>query len=115
MYQYIAQITAAHDGDTITANIDLGFKNWRMEEKLRLFGINTPELRGDTMQAAIAARDFLRGLVLNKTVRIETLKDKQEKYGRYLAKIYVEIEGKEIFVNDLLVEKGFAVAYMADN
>ena len=86
-----------------------------MEEKLRLFGINTPELRGDTMQAAIAARDFLRGLVLNKTVRIETLKDKQEKYGRYLAKIYVEIEGKEVFVNDLLVEKGFAVAYMADN
>lgn len=37
------------------------------------------------------------------------MKDKKGKYGRYLAEIWLECEGKYINVNDLLVAKGYAV------
>ncbi|WP_392392133.1 thermonuclease family protein [Stygiobacter electus] len=48
--------------------------------------------------------------MLGKEILLETIKDKNEKYGRYLGEIYLEMK-KEQFVNinDLLVEKEFAV------
>jgi len=45
---------------------------------------------------------------LNKKVIIQTIKDRKEKYGRYLAEIWIEDKGKYINVNDLLVEKKLA-------
>ena len=60
--------------------------------------------------AGKAAGDFLRDLVLNKNVIIQTIKspsgsDKQEKYGRCLGIIW--LDGANI--NDLLVNKGHAI------
>jgi endonuclease YncB( thermonuclease family) len=46
LYTYKAQITEVYDGDTVTADIDLGFHTWRRDEKLRLYEINAPEMRG---------------------------------------------------------------------
>lgn len=120
MYSYKAKITEVYDGDTVTAEIDLGF-NVKFTEKLRLYGINTPELRGETKSAGEVSRDFLRTMILGKEVEIETIKDKKEKYGRYLAKIWVAettIENanvsntKKIFINELLVRKGLAKEYL---
>lgn len=45
-YTYQAKIISVYDGDTCTAVIDLGFRI-SFEIKLRLAGINTPELRGE--------------------------------------------------------------------
>jgi micrococcal nuclease len=110
LYIYKAFVEEVYDGDTITVDIDLGFKTHLKGEKLRLNRIDAPELKGSTRAKGIKSRDFLREQILGKEIFIETIKDKQEKYGRYLAEVHLET-GKDtsVIVNDLLVEKGFAV------
>jgi micrococcal nuclease len=105
MYEYQALVLAAHDGDTITARIDLGF-HVSITETFRLSRINAPEVIGPTKQLGIDARDFVRNLILNKTILIKTEKDKQEKYGRYLADVYLA-DGR--CLNDLLVDNSLAI------
>ena len=45
MYQYKAKITRIIDGDTVDCDIDLGFKVILAKQRIRLFGIDTPESR----------------------------------------------------------------------
>jgi micrococcal nuclease len=110
LFHYKAIITEAYDGDTVTADLDLGLGVWAHGEKLRLFGINAPEMRGADKVAGTASRDFVRELILGKTVFIQTRKDKKGKYGRYLADIWLEeSEGNWININQRIVEAGHAV------
>ena len=64
LYHYRALVTSVWDGDTITATIDLGLYTKKEKVKIRLYGINAPELKGKTLKDARKSRDFLRGLVL---------------------------------------------------
>ena len=80
-YTYNAIITSAYDGDTVTADIDLGFGVIMKKQKLRLLGIDTPELRGDTLLEARVARDWLREKVLGKDIVVETFKDKKGNFA----------------------------------
>lgn len=110
LYHYRAVISSVYDGDTCTANIDLGFKFYHNGIKLRLTGIDAPELRGESLEAGRASRDYLRGLILDKDVIIETDKDSTGKYGRYIATIYVvQDDGTYVSANDLLVTAGHAI------
>ncbi|MFZ0391028.1 MAG: thermonuclease family protein, partial [Calditrichia bacterium] len=109
LYYYSATVESVYDGDTVKVNVDLGFKTWIHTETLRLARINAPELRGDERPRGLVSRDFLRDLILDKQVVIRTFKDKQGKYGRYLADIYLQREEEWINVNDLLVSEGYAV------
>ncbi len=109
-YHYKAIVKSVYDGDTCTVDIDLGLGTWIKGEKLRLYRINTPELRKEEREAGLKSRDFLRGLIDGKEIIVQTVKDKKGKYGRYLAEILIIDEnGDLINVNDLLVDKGFAV------
>jgi micrococcal nuclease len=103
MYEYKAIVTEVYDGDTITANVDLGF-NISIEEKFRLLNINSPELKGTEKADGLISRDRLREKILNKEVIIKTSKDKKEKYGRYLAEIYLGSEN----INEWLIVEGLA-------
>jgi len=105
LYTYRAHVSKVYDGDTITVTIELGFNAVLKGEKLRFFGINAPEVRGDSKLEGIKSRDWLRNRILNKDIVIRTIKDKKGKYGRYLAIIYLD----DININDELVNKGFAV------
>jgi micrococcal nuclease len=108
LYHYRARVTAVYDGDTCTVDIDLGLGTWIKGEKIRLHRINAPELRGTDAAAGRAARDFLRNLVLDKDVLLQTIKDAREKYGRYLAEVWVEQANQPMNVNDTLVTAGHA-------
>jgi endonuclease YncB( thermonuclease family) len=59
LYNYRAFVTGVYDGDSITVDIDLGFNNWMKNQKVRLYGINTPELRGEERPSGLIARDRL--------------------------------------------------------
>lgn len=107
-YRYRAKIIKAYDGDTVTAIVDLGMNTHRIE-KLRLHGINAPEVRGDERKAGKASRDYLRKFILGRDVVIETTKDKKGKYGRYIAKIFVKSGDQMLNVSDTLVASGHAV------
>ena len=107
MYEYKAKVVKVYDGDTITVDMDLGFKI-RFTESLRLLRINTPEVRGEEREQGLISRDRLRELILDKVIIIKTYKDKKGKYGRYLADIYIDIDEVSTCVNDWLVTEGLA-------
>lgn len=110
LYHYKAIVVDVYDGDTCTVDIDLGLNSWIRGEKVRLYRINTPELRGNERPEGIISRDFLRKMILGKEVFIETVKDKKGKYGRYLADIWLKDENDSwVNINDLLVQQGYAV------
>ncbi len=107
MYNYKAKIISVYDGDTVTALVDLGFLHFQ-EMKLRLYGIDTPEMRGPEKVEGKKVRDILREMILNKDVEIHSYKDKQGKYGRYLANIIID----GLDVNQWLVDNGHAKLYL---
>lgn len=111
MYVYKAKIVDVHDGDTVTAIVDLGFHT-QIEIKVRLFGINAPELKGETKNEGLKSKNRVIDLILNKVVTLKTHKDKQEKYGRWLAEIYLPNQTKSI--NNLLVEEKLAIPFMVE-
>ena len=88
MYEYKAKIVRVIDGDTVDALVDLGFET-HVHRRLRLFGIDAPEIRGPSREHGEAAKEYLASLVDQCEVLVSTTRDKREKYGRYLAKIYV--------------------------
>jgi len=106
-YIYKAFVTGVYDGDTITVDIDLGMDTWKMNVKMRLARIDTPEMRGAEKEAGKVVRDYVRGMLLNKDVVIKTEKDKTGKYGRYLAEVFID----DMNVNDHLLEEGMATEY----
>ena len=82
-----------YDGDTCTADVDIGFKVTVRGEKIRMARINAPEIRGANRKAGLASRDYLRDLILDREVLLKTIKDKRGKYGRYLGEIIVKKGG----------------------
>jgi micrococcal nuclease len=102
-------VTAAYDGDTITVDIDLGLKTVVKGEKIRLNRINTPEVRGPEKVAGKVSRDWLRDRIVDRSILIETFKDKKGKYGRYIGEIWLPENGGYTNINDELVERGLAV------
>ncbi len=114
MYTYIAKVLHIVDGDTLDVEIELGFKiTQRM--RLRLNGINTPEVRGKTKIAGLKSKQFvIDELEAAKIVVITTYK--QGKYGRYITDLYYhdrKILAKNIFkrgkcLNKVLLKKKLA-------
>lgn len=110
LYHYKAIVKSVYDGDTCTVDIDLGLHTWINGEKIRLNRINAPEVTGKERPKGLKSKEHLKSLLLNKEIFIETIKDKKEKYGRYLAEIWIEQSpDKYVNVNDLMVKDGFAV------
>ncbi len=114
MYEYQARVVEVIDGDTVKADIDLGFSITR-RDSLRLLGINAPELHAADKAPGLAAKAYLQKLVEGATVTVRTHKDDTEKYGRLLAEIFLPQQkggaGAPPSVNSMMVAGGFAVLY----
>ena len=102
---YNAKVIKIYDGDTITCDIDCGFGIILRKQTIRLYGINTPEIRGENRKAGIESRDKLREKILNKDILLKTIKDKKGKYGRWLGIVYINNKN----INEWLVENNLAV------
>jgi endonuclease YncB( thermonuclease family) len=107
------RVVKVYDGDTITVAAPFCNGSTVVAPELFLFhvrlrGIDSPELRGagaDNHERAVAARDALHGLVIDRVVRIANIG--AEKYGRVLADVYLD----ELCVNDWMVDNKFAGRY----
>ena len=110
MYTYKISPLKTIDGDTIDAEIDLGF-DIKVKKRVRFMGINAPESRTRDLE------EKARGLA-SKARLIELLGDgnfilesrEVGKFGRVLGTIYTVAE-ESININDKLVEEGYAVEY----
>ncbi|WP_426455335.1 thermonuclease family protein (plasmid) [Paenibacillus sp. S-38] len=110
MYEYKALFLRVIDADTLRLRIDLGFNTFR-EENVRLARINAPELG---TPAGRQAKQFVWSCFETDTVKIRTMKDRKDKYGRYLAEVEVEYyEGQTSNLSDLLIQLGYAAPYEA--
>jgi micrococcal nuclease len=112
LYDYRARVTDVIDGDTVRADIDLGFSTWRNGESLRLWGIDAPELRRREERArAERARAALAERVLGRELIVCTIEDRRGSFNRYLAVLYTPA-GENI--NEWLLAAGHAVPYERD-
>jgi micrococcal nuclease len=112
MYEYKATVKRVIDGDSLVLDIDLGFYMFMNETKIRLYGLDTPEMNSDDpllrLQAVLATRYLYDNLPVGSKVVIKTVLDKREKYGRLLATITTQ-DGFN--VNDGLLENKLAINY----
>lgn len=112
-FQYAAEILSVHDGDTVTVRVDLGFRTYHIAP-LRLYGINAPEL--STKPGGTNARLHLISLLADPAapnqqylpIVIKTFKNPTDKYGRWLAQIFVA----NLDVNAQMVIDGHAAPFM---
>jgi len=113
MFEYRSKLLKIVDGDTIDVDLDLGFSVVLKKQRIRLYGINTPESRTRDLEEkryGLAAKARLRELLeAAETITVKTAIDKKArgKYGRILGTIYAD----DINVNDKLLEEGHAVEY----
>lgn len=115
-YEYNASLVRVVDGDTLVLKIDLGFKV-EVEQTVRLFGVDTPELIGETREAGLAAKSAVVSMLTVESVGkllVRTHKPaKRDKYGRYVAEIsFVNASGATLSLNEQLVARGFATVYV---
>ncbi len=108
-YMYPAKVVRIIDGDTIVVDINLGMKHVIQKEPLRLYGVNTPEMR--TQEGRDVKALVEKMIPVGSDIMLETIKDKRGKFGRILAIIYLE-NGKQL--NLWLLENGHAVEFMAE-
>lgn len=105
MFEYRCQVLRVLDGDTVEAQIDLGFR-LTLRTKIRLSGVSAPELK--VAPQGQEAKAHLEGLLRQRTSVIvhTTLNHEFEKYGRVLGSIVAD----GVNVNRQMVLDGFAAA-----
>jgi len=111
MYEYGCQVTRVVDGDTIDADLDLGF-NIHHKCRVRLYGIDTPESRtrdlDEKARGKLASNFLEKHISEGKEVLIRTeLKDSKGKFGRVLGTVVVD----GIDINNKMVMNHLAVRY----
>ena len=114
MYEYRCKVVRIIDGDTVDVDIDLGFGVWLHKERVRLYGIDTPESRTRDLEEkkyGLAAKDFLTGMLDDDQIILKTHKDKTGKFGRILGELWRTSNYTDKSINTYMIEKHHAVAY----
>lgn len=113
----LCKVVDVYDGDTM--KIVFYYKNDLLKWTVRLWGINTPELRPslklanreDIIRKAKESRDYVINLC-NDTENLVYFKCLgNDKYGRLLGKIYLD-KDYTVSINELLIKNNHAVEYM---
>ena len=117
MYTYKIKVVKVVDGDTIDAEIDLGF-DIKTKKRIRFAGINTPESRTRDLEEkakGLAAKDRVKQL-LDGCDNIQLNSHGIGKFGRCLGEILLDrVDGQEKLtlesLNELLISEGHATEY----
>ncbi len=98
LWVYRARVKRVVDGDTLIAELDTGFHSYRWE-RLRLLGVDCPEMVGERRAAGIAAKMFVENWVrafpatpwgfLIKTFETDS-------FGRYLGYVIRVDDGESL-------------------
>ena len=110
MFEYRCKLIKVVDGDTIDVDIDLGVGGWVRNQRVRLFGIDTPESRTRDLEEkkyGLAAKEFLVKWTGAGELKIKTHKDERGKFGRILGEIWTF----DTNINDKMVYEHHAVPY----
>ena len=117
MYNYKISVLKVVDGDTIDAEIDLGF-DVKIKKRVRFMGIDAPESRTRDLEEkarGLAAKDRVKQL-LEGCKNIQLKSHGIGKFGRCLGEIMLDrVDGQEkltlVSLNELLITEKHAVKY----
>jgi len=103
VFEYNCTIVRVIDGDTVDVDIDLGFGVWLKKQRIRLYGIDTPESRTRDLEEkkyGNLAKEFVQfHLPVGETRILSTVKDAVGKYGRILGKFKAYDSDLDAWVN----------------
>ena len=92
-------VTQVMDGDTIVIG----------NERVRLVGIDTPELHPTPEPGALEAKQFVEELCHGKEVGLDVDDlESEDRYGRTLAIVYVDMDNNWVNLNAELLRRGLA-------
>ena len=116
MYEYNCKVVRVIDGDTVDVDIDLGFDVWLTKQRIRLFGVDTPEsLTRDMVEKkfGIMAKNFVKGRLPVASMQIlrTRLDDSRGKFGRILGEFVME----DTTLNQLLIVTNNGVPYFGQS
>jgi micrococcal nuclease len=112
MYRYKAKLLKIVDGDTIDAEINLGF-SILVHKRVRLWKINAPETRTRDLQEKKQGKRTkrrLKELLRANDNHFELISHGFGKFGRCLGEIFIDNRS----INDLLIEEDLAKEYYGD-
>ena len=115
MYEYRATLRRVVDGDTVDVDIDCGLDIVLSNQRIRLYGIDTPESRTRDLEEkkfGKLASQFLEDH-LPTTFTLRTRLDGKGKFGRILGELvtyYAEYD-REVSLNQVMIQKNLAVEY----
>ena len=111
MYEYRCKVRRVVDGDTVDMDIDLGFGVWLHKERVRIYGIDTPESRTrdkEEKKYGLMAKEFVKQFVKGDSIKLTTQKyDAKGKFGRILGDIIVDNKS----LSDTMIQEHHAVIY----
>tara|TARA_B100000927_G_scaffold238499_1_gene199434 strand:+ start:90 stop:506 length:417 start_codon:yes stop_codon:yes gene_type:complete len=110
MHIYKCKIDRVVDGDTVDVDIDLGFGIWLRKQRIRMYGIDTPESRtSDPIEKVYgkAATAYLVKWTSGGGLTLKTHKDGKGKYGRILGELWCG----DTNINIKMIEEHHAVRY----
>jgi micrococcal nuclease len=109
MYEYSAKVLKVVDGDTFDLLISVGF-GIKVKHRVRLLGVDafeTKHIRNNTDEEVLLGQELKQELVKileGKMVLIHTVKDRGDKYGRYLVDMYCD----DLYINNFVKGSGMA-------
>ena len=119
MYEYRCKLRKVVDGDTVDIDIDLGFGVWLQDERVRLYGIDTPESRTRDLEEkkyGLAAKEYVENFLDDEWLTLKTKEyDSKGKFGRILGELWRTSSYADKSLNDYLVEKHHAVPYLGQS
>ena len=106
------------DSDTVDIDIDLGFGVWMHKERVRMYGIDTPESRTKDLEEkkyGLMSKDFVKSMMpIGSMQTLRTSKyDAKGKFGRILGEfmIYDSKEDKVASLKDIMIRECMGVEY----
>ena len=117
MYEYRCKIDRVVDGDTVDVDIDLGFGIWLRKERVRLYGIDTPESRTRDLEEkkyGLAAKSYVQSfLPVGSMQTLRTQKDDKGKFGRILGEFVVYDAQTDAWrtLNQIMIDQHYGVEY----
>ena len=119
MYEYRCKIVKIIDGDTVDVDIDLGFGVWLKKERIRLYGIDTPESRTSDKEEKVyglLAKEFLTNMLNDENgIVLKTKMDEVGKFGRILGELWRTTNYADRSINQYLIDKHHAVEYLGQS
>ena len=117
MYEYKCKIDRVVDGDTVDVDIDLGFGIWLRKERVRLYGIDTPESRTRDLEEkkyGLAAKSYVQSfLPVGSMQTLRTQKDDKGKFGRILGEFIVYDAQTDAWrtLSQIMIDQHYGVEY----